>query len=237
MSFETKAIVISSKDFKDSDKEVLLYTLENGKMYAKFKGVKNQKSKLKAGKEVFTFGDFFIEEGKSGNIVTGVNIIEGFYEISKDIDNYMEACNILDIVKKIPIVESNAKLFISIIKSLKCLNYEKNAKNIVFLKFLIDFFENNGYKFNFERCSSCGAKLTGKKFINPDIGEIVCSACKTLTYIEVEDVVMSVIKILKNSDYEKLGSVKFGDVILSKAISFMAKNYEWRFGERINIYN
>ncbi len=237
MSYETKAIVISSKDSKDKDKEVLLYSLEKGKLYAKFKGVKNQKSKLKAGKEVFTFGDFFIEEGKAGNIVTGVNIIESFYDISQNIDAYLEACNIFDIVKKLPTIESNPSFFVSIIKALKVLNYEKNAKNVVFLKFLIDFFENNGYKFNFDKCSSCGAKLTGKKFINPSIGDVVCSNCKQYTYIEVEDVVVSVAKILKSTDYDKLSTVKFNDIVLSKVLSFMSSNYEWRVGNPIIIYN
>ncbi len=237
MSYETKAIVISSKDSKDKDKEVLLYSLEKGKIYAKFKGVKNQKSKLKAGKEVFTFGDFFIEEGKAGNIVTGVNIIESFYEISQNIDSYLEACNVLDIVKKIPVVESCPSLFVSIIKALRSLNFENNAKNVVFLKFLVDFFENNGYKFNFEHCASCGARLTGKKFINPSVGDVVCSNCKQYTYIEVEDAVMSVIKILKNTNYESLKSVRFSEIVLSKVLSFLSANYEWRFGFAINIYN
>ena len=237
MNFETKAIVISSKDIKDKDKEVLLYSLEKGKIYAKFKGVKNQKSKLKAGKETFTFGDFFIEEGKAGNIVTGVNIIESFYAISQNIEAYLEACNVFDVVKKIPVQESNPQLFISIIKALKMLNFEKNAKNVIFLKFLIDFFEINGYKFNFEKCSSCGAKLSGKKFIDPAVGNIVCSACKQYTHIEVDNVIMSVVKIVKNTDYDKLNSVKFNDIVLSKALSFLSSNYEWRFGSPINIYN
>lgn len=237
MSYETKAIVISSKDSKEKDKDVLLYSLDKGKTYAKFKGVKDQKAKLKAGKEVFTFGDFFIEEGRAGNIVTGVNIIESFYDISQNIDAYLEACNIFDIVKKLPSIENNSSLFVSIIKSLKVLNFEKTAKNIVFLKFLIDFFDNNGYKFNFERCASCGAKLTGKKFLNPNIGEIVCSSCKQLTYLEIDNTVMSVVKILKGTEYDDLGSVKFNDFVLSKTLSFLSANFEWRLGEKIKIYN
>lgn len=237
MNYETKAIVVSSKDSKEKDKEVLLYSLEKGKLYAKFKGVKNQKSKLKAGKETFTFGDFFIEEGKAGNIVTGVNIIENFYDISQNIDAYLEACNILDIIKKLPTAESSPILFVSVIKALRELKCSKNAKNMVFLKFLCDFFEINGYKFNFDKCASCGAKLTGKKFVNPAVGEVVCSNCKLYTYIEVEDAVMSAIKIIKNTEYEKLCSVKFGDLVLVKVLSFVSQNYEWRFGSAINIYN
>ena len=237
MSYETKAIVISSKDSKEKDKEVLLYSLDKGKIFAKFKGVKNQKSKLKAGKEVFTFGDFFIEEGKTGNIVTGVNIIESFYEISQNIDAYLEACNMFDIVKKIPTGDNNPYLFVSIIKALKALNYDKNVKNVVFLKFLVDFFENNGYKFNFEHCSGCGARLTGKKFINPNVGEIVCSACKQNTYIEVDNAVMAVVKILKNTDYDGLRSVKFNEMVVDKTLTFMSANYKWRTDSQIAIYN
>ena len=90
---------------------------------------------------------------------------------------------------------------------------------------------------NFEHCATCGARLTGKKFINPNVGELVCSACKQNTYIEVDNAVMSVIKILKNADYDSLGSVKFNEIVIDKALSFLSSNYEWRFGSAINIYN
>lgn len=236
MSFETKAIVLSSKDSKDKDKDVLLYSLEKGKLYAKFKGVKNQKSKMKAGKEPFTFGDFFLEEGKAGLIVTGVNIIESFYNISQDIEKYFEACAIIDVVKKYPIKDSDPSLFILIIKSFKALNDEKTQKNMVFLKFLIDFFQNNGYKFDFNKCSSCEAKLTGKKYLNPDIGEIVCSSCKQLTYIEVDESIVSALKILKSTNYDNLGTIKFTEIVSQKILAFLSKNFEWRFDLPINIY-
>lgn len=236
MSYETKAIVISSKDSKDKDKEVLLYSIDKGKIFAKFKGVKNQKSKLKAGKEVFTFGDFSVEEGKAGNIVTGVNIVDSFQNIVQDIDKYFEACSIFDIVKNIPISECDPKFFVSIIKSLRTLNYEKTQKNIVFFKFLIDFFENNGFNFDFTRCSSCNAKLTGKKYINPDIGEIVCVGCKQNTYIEVDENIVSAINILKNTNYENLSSVKVPEIVSNNLLSFLTRNFEWRFGIRIKVF-
>ena len=237
MSFQTKALVISSRDSKDSDKEVTLLTLEKGRIYAKFKGVKNQKSKLKAGKEVFTFGDFSVEEGKSGLIVTGVNIIENFYEISQNIESYFEACQILDLLKKVPIDENNVDLFLSTIKALKALNCQKTQKNIVFFKFLIDFFENHGFKFDFARCSSCNAKLLGKRYINPDIGEIVCPNCKQNTYIEIDEKIVSAINILKNTNFDNLNSVKLGQIVSNELLSFLLKNFEWCFGEKIKILN
>ena len=237
MSYETKSIIISSRDSKEKDKEVLLYSIDKGKIYAKFKGVKNQKSKLKAGKELFTFGDFFIEESKAGSIVTGVNIIDSFQNIALDIDKYFEACSILDIVKNVPISEEDTSFFISTLKALKTLNYEKTQKNMVFFKFLTDFFENNGFNFDFSRCSSCGAKLIGKKYINPDVGEIVCPHCKQNTYIEIDESIVSSINILKNTKYEKLNSVKFTEVIGQNLISFLARNFEWRFGLKLKLFN
>ena len=236
MSYETKAIVLSSKDSKEKDKEVLLFSVEKGKVYAKFKGVKNQKSKLKAGKEVFTFGDFFIEEGKSGNIVTGVNIIDSFANMASDVDKYFEACSIFDMIKSLPVIESCPKLFVSTIKALKVLNYEKTQKNVVFFKFLIDFFENNGFNFDFTRCCSCNAKLTGKKFINPDVGEIVCSHCKQNTYIEIDESIVSAINILKSTDYDFLPSVKIPEVVARNLLTFLARNFEWRFNAKIKLF-
>jgi len=236
MSYETKGFILSSKDSKEKDKEVLIYTIDKGRIYAKFKGVKNQKSKLKAGKELFTFGDFSFEDGKAGCVVTGVNIIENFHDISQDIDKYFEACSLLDLIKKIPNPENEPKLFISAVKSLKAINYEKTQKNIIFFKFLIDFFENNGFNFDFSKCSSCGARLTGKKYINPDVGEIVCANCKQNTYIEVDGTIVSAINILKATDYDYLNSVKFSEVVLQNLFTFLSRNFEWRFAIKIQSF-
>ena len=228
-----KGIIIESKDYKEKDKLVSIYTLEKGLVRAVFRGVRGEKAKMRASKDVFTFGDFFIENTKGNNIVSQVDIIEGFYAIREDLDKYYEACSIVDVLKKVATEQPDPKLFIEVIKALKYLCFGQIKRNYVLCKYLLDIFSGAGYPMNFTRCSSCGAQITGKKFFNYDIGEILCGNCRTYTAEEIEQPVVSFLKILSGTDYDKLETVKFGDETIKSALKVLLKNFQYRFGKEI----
>ena len=231
-STKVKGIVIESKDSKEKDKLATLYTLEEGKFFVVFRGVRSAKAKLKAAKEIFTFAEIVVEDTKAGNIVTDANIIDAFSPLRQDLDKYYEACSCLDILKKISLSNADPALFIEIVKALKAISYDAAPKNYSLVKLLITIFENMGYKLNFETCSSCRAKLTGKRYLNLDYGEIVCANCRQMTSIEVAPETVSALKILSSTPYEKLKSVKLGGNGEIKALNLLAENFEWRFGSK-----
>lgn len=228
-----KGIIIESKDYKDKDKLVTIYTPEKGIVRAVFRGVRGEKAKMRALKDVFTFGDFFIENTKGNNIVSQVDIIEGFYEIRSDLDKYYEACSIVDVVKKIGTEQAEPKLFIEIIKALKFLCYSDIKQKYVLSKYLLNIFKDAGYPMNFNKCSSCGAEITGKKYLNFDVGEILCGNCRTYTSEEIPQPVVSALKILNNTDYEKLETVKFSEEIVKESLKLLLRNFQSRFGKEI----
>ncbi len=227
-STKVKAIVIRSSNVKDKDKLLHIYSLEQGKMLVSMRGVRGEKAKLKSAKEIFCFGEFIIENTKNTNIVTSVSIIDNFYDLSKNIDKYYEACAILDIIDKV-VQEPDPQLFIIIIKALKALCYDDVKKFYVIDKFLLDIFSAMGCNFITERCSSCGATL-GSRYLNLDIGELVCPACKTLSSVAVSDACYSVLRILSSTPYDKLTTLKFGGMGEAQAFNLLSKNYEWRTG-------
>ncbi len=143
-STKVKAVVIGGVNVKEKDKLISLYTLEKGKMSVSMKGVRGDKAKLKSAKEIFSFGDFVVEEGRSTNIVIGADIIDNFYDLSKDIDKYYEGCAILDIVSKTQ-SEPNPQIFIEVVKALKTLCYDNVKKYYVIDKFLLSLFYNMGF--------------------------------------------------------------------------------------------
>jgi hypothetical protein len=65
---KVKGIVISSKDYKDNDKLLTLFTLEKGIVFAKIVGVKKPNAKLKAVKELFCFAEFDL--ARKGDFLT-----------------------------------------------------------------------------------------------------------------------------------------------------------------------
>lgn len=230
-STKVKGIVIGGINVKEKDKLVKLYTLELGKISVAFKGVRAEKAKLKSAKELFCFGDYIIESSKAGHIVTSCDIIDSFHAISKDIQKYYEACAILNIVDKAA-YESNPLFFIEVIKSIKSICYDNIKRLYVLDKFLISYFDYSGYRFLSEKCSSCGAKLT-KRYFNYDIGELVCPACKTFNCDAVSDSAFTAMKILQNTDYDKLQTVKLGGEGEVQAFNILCKNFEWKTGYKV----
>ena len=63
-STKVKALVIGGRDFKEKDKLVELFTLEQGKLTVSMKGVRGEKAKMKFAKEIFCFGEFVLENTK-----------------------------------------------------------------------------------------------------------------------------------------------------------------------------
>ena len=228
---KVKGIVLGGVNVKEKDRIVTLYTLENGVMSCSMKGVRGEKAKMKFAKEPFCFGEYIIEEGKAVPVVTGVDIIDSFYSIASDIDKYYEGCTILNVLAKLG-NESNPSLFIETIKALKVLCYGEVKKYYVFNKFMLFFLENMGYEFIRDKCSSCGATL-GVKYLNLQVGELVCPACKNDLSISVTDQCFAALKIFKNTEYEKLDSINITNDGEIAACSLLSKNYEWRTGNKL----
>lgn len=227
-STKVKAIVLRAANVKDKDKFLQLYSLEQGRMTVSMRGVRGDKAKLKSAKEIFCFGEFVVETTKNSNIVTAVSIIDNFYDLSKNIEKYYEACAILDIVDKVA-KEPDPRLFITIVKALETLCYDNVKKFYVIDKFLLDIFSAMGCSFITEKCSSCGSTLASR-YLNLDIGELVCPACKTAACVAISDACYSVLRILSSTPYNKLATLKFGGMGEMQAFNLLSKNYEWRTG-------
>lgn len=231
MSFEVKGIVLGNVDVKEKDKLIWVYTLENGKITLSMKGVRQSKSKLKYAKDIFCFGTFLCEKGKGIDIVTGVDLIDNFENIRNNIDKYYEGCAILDLIKKIG-ADANPPLFIELVKALKTLCYDDVKKFYVINKFLLTITNALGYNFLSYNCSACKLKLN-MRYLNLDIGEIVCPACKTFASIPISDLCYSALKILSGCEYEKIHTIKIGGSGAYEAFLLLSKNLYHRTGIEI----
>ena len=232
MTTKVKAIVLKAIDYKEKDKLLTLYSLEQGKMVCSMRGVKAPKAKLKFAKEPFCFGEFVIENTKGNNVVTQVEVIDNFFDITKDLDKFYEGCAILDVVNKLSTDQSDPALFIEIIKALKCLCYEKVKKYYVFDKFLLKIFENFGYYFLSQKCSSCGYDLDDDRYFNLDVGEFVCRHCKNDLCLKISNACFIGLRILSQTDYERLSSLRLGGNAEIDIYNLLDKNFEWRFNKR-----
>ena len=230
------AIVIKSSDRKEKDKNILLFSIEQSKFWATLKGVKGVNAKMKLAQSPFCFAEFVLEDGKMGKIVTGLEVIESFHELSEDVEKYFEATAILEVLNALEFssVQERAQIFMLLIKALKTICFSKTKPIYVLNKFLLSLFSISGFPLDVEKCS-CGNCAFEKLYINYMIGELECISCKHLTSEEVPAVVLSQIKILNRTDFDNLHTLKFAQSSELSLLKILVKNFESRFDRRLNL--
>lgn len=232
-----KAIVVKSNDRKEKDKNILLFSIEQGKFWATLKGVKGANAKMKLAHNPFTFADFVLEDGKAGKIVTSFDCIESFYEISQDVDKYFCGTAILEIINATEFSSESetAQIFVETIKALKTLCFSKANPIYVLDKFLLSYFEKFGYPIYVDKCSTCKTVAFDKIFFDYQSGELVCQKCKTFSCEELANTTYMALKILSNCDFDTLKTVKLAAESEMGLLRVLVRNFEARFDKKLKL--
>ena len=237
MAEKVQAIVIKSNDKKEKDKNILLFSLEQGKFWATLRGVKGVNAKMKLAQNPLCYGEFVVENGKAGQIVTAFEAIETFHEISEDIDKYFEGIAILEVLNSIDFstASERAKVFVLALKSLKSICFENIRSVYVLDKFFIELFKISGFPLFTEKCSGCGDKTFERIYVNYSIGELVCAACKTFDSEELSKNAYIALKILNNTDFDKLSTLKLAQDSEIVLLRTLVKVFESHFDKKLNV--
>ena len=237
MAEKLKAIVIKSNDRKEKDKNILLFSIEKGKVWATLKGVKEPKAKMKLAQNLFCFGEFVLESGKAGYIVTSFEVLESFREISEDIDKYFAGTALLEIINSMSfsLDAEISGMFILLLKALKVLCFGDVYPLYVLDKFLIELFKQNGFPLYTDKCSNCGTKSFEKLFIDYSTGQLECSACRNFASEELSKATYMALKILSATQFDRLKSIKLAEGSDFALLKVLVKNFEIRFDKKLKL--
>jgi len=230
-----KGIVLKASEYKDADKMLTLLTLEEGKISVKARGVKKSTSKLKPYCQSFCFADFELAESHGMYILTGVNHIDSFFDLTTDYEKFSYGYAVLEILDKV-CVESQTyvPLFIDSLKCLKALSYSTLDPRLVLSKFIINLLSYEGFNLNLNKCSHCKLDFAGGIYLDYMAGELLCPACKTFDSFEIDKSVFATMKILSNNDYDNLNTIKISKNILDKTLDALTKDLCLKFEFKLN---
>lgn len=188
-SYKAKAIILKSYKLGESDKIIKMYSQENGIISAVAKGARKVRSRFGGGLELFSLIDLEIAKGRNLDIITQIDILKSFKNISFDFYKYI-FCELIGniVLKTQPEGEASTPLFkllyvcFSEIDSL-------DIEDIKSLKKIMCFFEAKfmkiiGYRPLLKNCCICNQGMNDlysfhKKKISFSIkfGGILCSKC------------------------------------------------------------
>ena len=176
MEEKVDALVLRSANYRDDDKILTLFTLQQGKVTAAAKGVKKAGAKLKFAAQPFCFAEYVLaKKGERRTIISATNT-DGFYALREDIEKFYAACAVCEVCDAL-LFEGivNEQLFLSAVNALKEM-CEGNAVEAL-IRFTLGALDFSGYMLSLSACAHCGAALRGRVYFDIAGGCFTCSDC------------------------------------------------------------
>ena len=228
-----QGVVLNCVDYKEKDKLLTIFTLQEGKISAILKGCKNANAKLKFAFQPFCFAEYTIEDK---GVISQAELKESFFELSQNYDRYIVGCKMLETINKITLENvSNSELFIALLKSLNLLmNYNNINEKVIFANFLLQVLQTQGYKLNFNNCANCSSKMLTSYHYDFSIGGIVCVGCKSAYSMPISQEVFVAIKGLTNIDFSNISNLKISQENLDISLMFLSMIYSQHFNKKFD---
>jgi len=175
------AIILDRRDFRESDQIISCYTKEKGKVELLARGVKKIISKNSAQLEPFSFVDIEIAPGKGIDHLTKVQPINYFANIRNDLQKSLAAGYVVSLLDKVLHVGEKDERIFDLLKG--WLEFTNLESSILNLKLL------DGFIVKLLNC------------LGYDITQV--------SGLELE--LRKDLELLKNSDWDYVSSLKFGE--------------------------
>lgn len=176
---KVKAIVLKSLDYKEKDKLLDLFSLENGKLTVSLKGVRSPKAKLKFAGEPLNLSEYTLVNRNGKLTVTGATLISSFFSIATNYSAYTCVCVMQEILNKVlNDGEENAELFVLTLKCFKLMQENSEKALLVLVKFYLELLKILGFGIKFDSCLNCNKTFVKETYFSFDNGSFVCSNCK-----------------------------------------------------------
>ncbi len=221
MDVTTKAIALRTTDFKESDKLILLYSLEYGKLTAYARGIKKGNAKLRFAADQFCFGQYDLSYSGDRYILKSCEQLESFYSLREDIVSYYAACVVAEcLASYTQDGQSEPQLFVETLKALQKLSDCCQNPLLVTLRFLLEFMRLEGFGVDFSRCAVCGER-TRRQYLNLQSGQIECDKCRSEGAFLVSPRAASVCMMVDGMQYERLDGFCPPQAAVKEALDIM----------------
>lgn len=226
MLVKSKGIVLREVRFEDTNKILTIFSYEYGKINAISRGVLRPRSPLLASSQIFSYSDYTFFKGKNFYHVNQGDIIDSFYDIRKDLNRFLYASYLLELVESSIVEEEpNERLFLLLLKGLSILS----KLNSGYLKFLIAFevkyISFIGYRPCLDRCVLCGNDTMDKINFSFRHGGIICNNCLNMDkYSYPFDIdMLKYLQLLLFNSLDDLNNLKIPEDKMFKLQSIMVK--------------
>lgn len=176
-TYTAEGIILRSRLLGETDRLLVLYTAEEGKLSAVAKGARRSSSKLAAAVQSFAHGRYGLAKGKSLDVVTQCQLLDSFYDLRTDLDRLTAACCVVELVDRtVDERHPDAELFRLVLGALRAL-VETTDPELTRWAFELSFLQQLGYAVVLEACARCGSADSRGARMSVAFGGRLCAEC------------------------------------------------------------
>ncbi len=173
-------IVTGYTDYRDNDRILTLFTMEQGRVDAKARNCRRTTAPLLACAQPFVSGEYELFFNKGKYTVNQCLVRDSFYPIREDMDRFSTASLAARLCQEaVQVNEPNPPLFQLLTYTLTLLSYGDNAPEDLLCAFLLRFLAATGYTPAITCCCQCGRDIRGdaRLYFSSDRGGALCAGC------------------------------------------------------------
>lgn len=178
-SYRARALSLKKTKLGESDVIVTLLAEDGCQIRAVAKGARKTGSRFGARVEPFAVADLMLHTGRSLDVITDAETVASHTRIREDYDRCLAASVAADFLDKSSVeCQTDDRLFGLATATLDAMEIAAvgDLPSLV-VAFLVKGMAMQGYRPQFDACSSCGAPVEGDLRFNLDLGGPSCEGC------------------------------------------------------------
>ncbi len=178
--YRDSGVVLRTYKLRESDRIVVIHTLENGKVRAVAKGVRKTKSKFGARLEPMSHVRLLLYRGRELDIVSQAEAVEPLAPMLSSLDRASQGLAALEAVDQLSLErEPNPQLYKMLVGVLRTIAERPSPLNVP--AFYWKLLANEGMRPQLDACVRCGESEPDAQIVAFDLheGGVLCRACRS----------------------------------------------------------
>jgi DNA repair protein RecO (recombination protein O) len=210
--YKVDAVVLKSREMRDADRILTLFSRQRGKIRAVAHGVNKPSSRKRGAVQPFCYSTFLLYRGRQLDSVNQCEGIEAFPGLRSDLDRLFYAGYLADLTDAVTMEdEVSEELFALLLMIFYLISRDEADIELLVRAFEIRLMSISGLRPHLESCIACGAQIEGETAgFSSGGGGVLCEGCSG----GVEGVrflprgALEVLRLLLHWDLKKMGRIK-----------------------------
>lgn len=234
MADKVEGIVIRATDYGESNKVVILYTREFGKVGVMARGAKKPRNPLASCTQPLTYGNYLFSKGRGLGTLYQGDSINPFRYIKADLRKMAYASYIVDLIDKLADADArNPFLYELVLQLLMYMDEDVNPQVLSFI-FEVKLMPVLGIEPVLDHCTHCGRQERLSDF-SVSNGGLLCVYCRNMDSrsFPVSAATIKLLRLFKVIDMRRLGEIRLKPETIKELKTVLSAYYDAYSGLRL----